>query len=72
MVVRVQVSPLPPLFITLLMAKLQNYMSTDGKLEGTKFGSNTVRKMRRKRQRAAAKTTTPKLHKQNNNGFKNA
>ena len=47
-------------------------MSTDGKPEGTKFGSNTVRKMRRKRQRAAAKATTPKLHTQNNNGFKNA
>ena len=56
------------------MAKLTKYMSvdSDGKLEGSKYGGNSVRKMRRKRQRQAAKATTPKLYKQNNNGFKNA
>ena len=69
---RVQVPPLPPLFFKLLMPKLTNWVVEDSKKEGCKFGGLTKRMAKRKRQRQAAKLTTPKLHKQNNNGFKNA
>jgi hypothetical protein len=72
MAVRVQVSPLPPLFLTLLMPKLTNWVVEDNKIEGCKFGRMDKRMAKRKRQRQAAKAATPKLYKQNNNGFKNA
>ena len=55
------------------MAKLTDWVvEGGGKREGCRYGGLTKRSAKRKRQRQAAKATTPKLYKQNNNGFKNA